>query len=62
MKNNLCQPPSSNRKLAHLIELGRRYLNFLLHSNFWATLYDKKARGIMKFVQDKILSYNVSDY
>ena len=41
MKNNLYQPLSSNRKLAHLIELGRRYLNFLLHSNLWATLYMK---------------------
>ena len=43
MKKFLCQPLSSNRKLAHLIELGRRYLNFLLHSYLWATLYDNKS-------------------
>ena len=43
MKNNLCQSLASNRKLAHLIEPGRRYLNFLLHSYLWATEYDKKS-------------------
>ena len=43
MENNLCQSLSSSIKLAHLIELGQRYLNFLLHSYLWATLYDKKC-------------------